>query len=1008
MFISFLHPYRIRNVEAPYLWVFYKQLYSFDLNDIYYVGSKQYFFSIKYFMENGRPELTEKVLKYNEYELPSDEKIKKCNKFIIDDSIFEPLEIKYKKSSNLIWKRLLTENYIPLSSVIENIVSLLMKKDIIIEGFISWCNCPSLNLVAEKFNIKVIHNEWGPIRKPMYLSTAYFDLSGVNGNTSAKDRYYKFINDRPIDIDSILSLNELKKMFCRESLEKYESIDAKYDAGIALQVENDSNMLAYSCGFNSINILDAVSSEFDRKKILIRRHPAGIFKYDNDYYGEVDNSNNSLEFIKKCDIICTINSSVGLEALLCNKKVKVFGDAPYKFISEIDDENERLIALNFFMFAYLIPYENLFNINYYRWLLKEKSERMIYDRNKDIFTQIADRDAIKADRDAIKADRDNIKKLYCDLQDKYNKNYILYNNLINSKGVRMLFLLHSVKDKILPYGSTRRKIVKYIYHGMINFIKNKKYISENIRELDSSLEYNIWDYKIDDRLIILTTKHCLFVAEMINDSLKKINIEASIITDEPKEGYEAIPHIVICPQMFKKLPQKYIAYQLEQSVSSRWFNEDYFLKLKKAAVVFDYSISNINYLQMNGIPFSKTYYMPISPLKKVYSFDEDYEYDVLFYGDDKCDRRQGYLEKLKKYFKVKIINNLFGDRLYRELAKAKIIVNIHYYSNALLETTRLSECISLGRSIIISEKTDDMKEVCEFENVIEFVNDCDEMIKIIEMYLTDDNKFSSKLICNNNYINNLKVTSFQYYFYRFLLASDNMSFDQFYDIANEFINFKDNKWCLSLPEAKFRREEFQKDNFMNIELFSGLRHYEGWIGCGLSYKFLLKKAEDMSLENVIICEDDVLFTEKFRSEYLKILNYLDNNREWDVFSGLIADVSSDTNVIDIKKENGIEYIVLDKMVSMVFNIYNKTSYEKIYNWKYENRDRNNNTIDRYLEKNANFRIYTTIPFLVSCKEETQSTLWGFMNSQYSSYIENSLDRLSKKVKKFKMNNNCDV
>ena len=30
MFISFLYPFPIRNVEAPYLWVYYKQLTELD------------------------------------------------------------------------------------------------------------------------------------------------------------------------------------------------------------------------------------------------------------------------------------------------------------------------------------------------------------------------------------------------------------------------------------------------------------------------------------------------------------------------------------------------------------------------------------------------------------------------------------------------------------------------------------------------------------------------------------------------------------------------------------------------------------------------------------------------------------------------------------------------------------------------------------------------------------------------------------------------------------------
>ncbi|VTN10213.1 Uncharacterised protein [Raoultella terrigena] len=53
-------------------------------------------------------------------------------------------------------------------------------------------------------------------------------------------------------------------------------------------------------------------------------------------------------------------------------------------------------------------------------------------------------------------------------------------------------------------------------------------------------------------------------------------------------------HIVVCPQMFKQLPKHYIAFQMEQSVNSRWFTEEYFARLNNAVAIFDYSLKISN------------------------------------------------------------------------------------------------------------------------------------------------------------------------------------------------------------------------------------------------------------------------------------------------------------------------------------------------------------------------------------------------------------------------------
>lgn len=511
------------------------------------------------------------------------------------------------------------------------------------------------------------------------------------------------------------------------------------------------------------------------------------------------------------------------------------------------------------------------------------------------------------------------------------------------------------------------------------------------------------DFCLSDGIIVLSTKHTHYIAKLISNALNNINVVNSIIFEKPNMGYSDQWHIVICPQIFESLPQHYIAFQMEQSVSSRWFTEDYFNRLKNARFIFDYSLTNIEYLHNHQIPFNQLYYMPVGILKNDANIDikSDYSYDVAFYGDPNCDRRKEFLQKIQDKFSVKIISESFGEALYNELKKAKIIVNIHYYENALLETTRLYECLSLGK-LIISEQGSDQDNHGELEGLVDFtkISDIDAMIERIQFWLNSEDKYNQRLLDINNLQN--QTSKFDFYFYRFLLAQDLLDFEKFYQLCANYIQPNNDFWCLSLPESTLRRQDFQKDNHYNAWLFTGLRHHMGWVGCGLSYKFMMRRAEDLNLPQVTICEDDVLFYENFKTRYLVIQEGLKNStNEWDVFSGLIADLSDNSTITqsDFVFENESIYAI-DRLVSMVFNIYNQSSYAKIYQWNHLDLSIHN-TIDRYIERHGGIKGLVVSPYLVGHKEYLNSTLWGLQNFIYKDMIANSQNLLNKKINNLK-------
>ena len=169
----------------------------------------------------------------------------------------------------------------------------------------------------------------------------------------------------------------------------------------------------------------------------------------------------------------------------------------------------------------------------------------------------------------------------------------------------------------------------------------------------------------------------------------------------------------------------------------------------------------------------------------------------------------------------------------------------------------------------------------------------------------------------------------------------------------------------------------------------------------MSHKFILRRLLDLGCEQAIVCEDDVDFLPGWDKRLSVVLEYLQNKQgEWDIFSGLNADVHSDAQILQVESYKGIEFITMDKTVSTVLNIYPKSFCKKMQNWD----DRNHhveNTIDRFIESLNGLRVITTHPYLIGHKEELSSTLWGIGNDVYKDLIQKSNKLLKKKIDDWK-------
>ena len=247
-------------------------------------------------------------------------------------------------------------------------------------------------------------------------------------------------------------------------------------------------------------------------------------------------------------------------------------------------------------------------------------------------------------------------------------------------------------------------------------------------------------------LRIVCTRPTTFVAHALQTHASALGFAVHIDHEMPEDFPEDL-YLVICPQMFSRLPprEKRIVFQMEQSVHPRWFTPEYLNILYNSVAVFDYSAQNIQFLTQQGIPADMIFHVPLSPVAHypgaefagaLTESESERTCDVLFYGDLKNKRRQAFLKVLSDHFDVRAERSLYGQDLWRAMVHAKVVVNIHYYENALLESTRICECLSLGARVI-SEAATDQGQHADWEDLVLFtpINDAQAMVQAIHQCL---------------------------------------------------------------------------------------------------------------------------------------------------------------------------------------------------------------------------------------------------------------------------------
>jgi hypothetical protein len=492
---------------------------------------------------------------------------------------------------------------------------------------------------------------------------------------------------------------------------------------------------------------------------------------------------------------------------------------------------------------------------------------------------------------------------------------------------------------------------------------------------------------------ILCTPHTLYVAHALQIALERAGVPAAVVAESA--DYPLDLYFVVCPQMFQSLPpgEKRIAFQMEQTVSSRWFTPDYLALLENSLAAIDYAQTNLANLAELGVAYPHVYLVPIggvqgyrSWLKEDGAADEPCE--VLFYGDANAPRRKRLLAAIGRHHTVRVVGNAFGAEMRRALAGAKVVVNLHYYEGALLETTRLFECLSLGKSIV-SERAADQDEHRLLESAVRFVDvdDAHGLVAAIGEALAEqaDEAARQRHAERCEAVVRASQARFEFMLYRLLLSRRILNYAQFAQMTSGMPLAP--RLALSLPETTARRQAFEAIRPADVQVFDGLRYAPGWIGCAMSYKYMAQAALRQGLPTLEVMEDDVEFPPDYEARQTAVKAYLDEHAgEWDVFVGLMAEVHPDTRVLQVERVGGNTFVTIDRMISAVSNIYGPKALQLMAQWDETDANAETNTIDRFVQRQTALRVVVALPFLVGHHEELNSSLWGISNVRYSQMI----------------------
>jgi len=502
----------------------------------------------------------------------------------------------------------------------------------------------------------------------------------------------------------------------------------------------------------------------------------------------------------------------------------------------------------------------------------------------------------------------------------------------------------------------------------------------NIKEEIEKEEKNIINF---DVIKLVSNKNLLIETLMIQNILKKLKLNSEIIYNLDDKNYKKDNFYILIVPNSNIIPKNYIFWQINDLEIDNLYTEIHFINLLDNAIsIFDIYPNNFSFYTDKIKNKKKTRFcsLPFSDISNINIIKNIYEYDILFFGNKnkRIEERLAKIEEIlgKKYKfiylfdkDIKTINN--------HLLKTKYLLNINQHSN--IEYNKFNTAINCN-CLILSENSinneEQYKDIYKyFVDYFDVIDDNDinnnlnnnlnieKIVKFIE-YNLQDNIFNEKK--NKYLIEKQKLENeCKFYLHKNLLS---LFLFKKLDININF-NIVSPIYCLSLIEddSRYKKMLSTNNNIIKHTKFPAFKHNTGHIGCAMSYYTIFYNCKRQNLDTITIFEDDTLFKNNFEKSYIIIKDFL-NHVKWDIFNGYCCVIDKIEDIQEYYIYKGLYFIKIKKMVGMVFNIYNKSVYDKFLTYDYNFINNNPNEslyhIDRIIN-NFDLNIFICYPSLVS-------------------------------------------
>jgi hypothetical protein len=185
------------------------------------------------------------------------------------------------------------------------------------------------------------------------------------------------------------------------------------------------------------------------------------------------------------------------------------------------------------------------------------------------------------------------------------------------------------------------------------------------------------------------------------------------------------------------LAEDTIIYNAEQVQVDAWQASNY-AGLMRRHIVWDYSLENMARLAKLGVP--RAVHCPVGHypgLANIPPVQEDL--DVLFVGWMNDRRMQVLNEITRTGAKVRALNNVYGNERNAWIARAKIILNVHFYEKPVFEIFRVSHLLA-NKKCVVSEGSGQDGELEAFAEQATALVPYDKIPDAVVMLLKDDAK----------------------------------------------------------------------------------------------------------------------------------------------------------------------------------------------------------------------------------------------------------------------------